>query len=356
MKIAQLAPNVERVPPNTYGGTELIVHLLTESLIKQGHEVTLFASGDSITKARLISVTEISLRANSEIATRQWQAFDLQTLLKLKEMQNEFDIVHNHMGYQALPYLDQLSCAVVSTNHNPIKPYNLPIYKKFSHLPFIAISHAFKRFNYGEELNYVSVVYNGIDVEQYSINNNVSRSYLLFIGRVGADKGTAAAIKIAQALKLPLKIAGKVDQSDQLYFELEVKPHLGQNIQYIGEVNHQAKVELYQKAIAVVYPIAFEEPFGLVMAEALACGIPVMALDRGSVSEVLSDKETAVIAKTPEELIARFPEIKQIKAELCRNRANELFSKEQMVTNYEKVYKNLLNLTQQKHGRQYAST
>jgi glycosyltransferase involved in cell wall biosynthesis len=356
LRIAQLAPNIERVPPDSYGGIELVVHLLTEALVERGHDVTLFASGNSITTARLISVADRPLRNNPDVLTRQGQAFDIHTLLKLTQMQDQFDIVHNHMGYQALPYLAQLRCPVLSTNHNPIKPYNLPIYRIFKDLPYVAISNAFKRLNYEGELNYVATVYNGIDLKQFAVNETQPRSFLLFLGRVCADKGTAVAVEIAKALNLPLKIAGKVDESDRSYFEREVKPHLGKDIEYVGEVNHTRKVDLYQKAIAVVYAIAFEEPFGLVMVESLACGTPVMALNRGSVSEVLSDHKTAIIADSSDQLIARFPEVGNILASACRKRVEHLFSKETMVANYENVYENLLKRSPKAYGKDYAST
>lgn len=357
MRIAQLAPNIERVPPDNYGGTELVVHLLTEELVKRGHEVTLFASGNSATSARLISATDLPLRTNAAIPTRQWQAFDIQSLLKLRERQSQFDIVHNHMGYQALPYLAQLRCAVLSTNHNPVKPYNLPIYRAFKNLPYVAISNAYKPLNYEDELNYVATVYNGIDSHLFPTNDSQPRANLLFIGRVCKDKGTALAIEIAKALKLPLTIAGKVDEADRSYFEELVKPHLNSEISYIGEVDQAHKVALYQKAIAVIYPIAFDEPFGLVMVEALACGTPVLALKRGSVTEVLSDGETAVIADSSEELIARFPEISKIKPSTCRQRVEQMFSKERMVSSYESVYENLLNArTSKTSSKHYAAT
>ncbi|PWU03161.1 MAG: glycosyl transferase [Candidatus Melainabacteria bacterium] len=357
MKIAQLAPNVERVPPDNYGGTELIVHLLTEGLVERGHEVTLFASGDSATGARLVSVIDKPLRNHPQVLLRQWPAFDIQSLLKVREMQSQFDIVHNHMGYQALPYLPQLRCANVSTNHNLVKDYSLPLYRAFKQLPYVAISNAYRRLNHEEELNYVATVYNSLDLEQFAINKTSARSYLLFIGRLCEDKGTAEAIEIAQALNLPLKIAGKVDDADRTYFEERVKPRLNEQIQYIGEVNHASKVDLYQKAIAVLYPIAFEEPFGLVMIEAMACGTPLAAYNRGAVEEVLLDGENGIIAGSRDELIARFPELSKIKPEVCRERVRQFFSKEQMVSNYESVYQSLLNSRRSKaHDKHFAST
>src|SRR5271168_680079 len=343
MRIAHLATNVESVPPLGYGGTEIIINLLTEALDSGGHEVTLFASGDSKTKARLISVTECGLRTNPKILQRQWQSFDLQTLLKLKHMKGEFDLIHNHMGYQALPFLDELGVPSLTTVHNPIKPYNYPIYQEFKHMPYVAISDAFRRLNHGELLNYVATVYNGIDLDLYPYPESGKRDYLLFLGRICHDKGTADAIDIAASLGLPLKIAGKVDEPDRPYFDEQVKPRLSASIEYLGEVNHQQKLKLYAGAVALLHPINFDEPFGLTLVESLAEGTPVAAIGRGSIPEVLSDRETAVIGNTKQELIERFGEIEKIEPQSCRRRVQEKFSKERMVDDYLKLYDRLVN-------------
>jgi glycosyltransferase involved in cell wall biosynthesis len=238
MRIAQLATNVESVPPEGYGGTELVVHLLTEELIKRGHEVTLFATGDSRTSARLVSVTDKALRVDDRYGRAQWQAFDIRLLLKLEEMQDQFDIVHNHLGWQALPVLDRLRRPSVTTNHNPIKPYAEDIYFAFKHLPYVALSQAYKRLNHGDMLNYVDVVYNGIDCDQFLCGNAQERDFLLFIGRLGRAKGTADALEIARRLNLPIKLAGKIDDSDMSYFKEVLEPQL-QTAQanFVGEVD-----------------------------------------------------------------------------------------------------------------------
>lgn len=344
MRIAQLSSNVESVPPSGYGGTELVINLLSEELIARGHEVTMFATGDSQTSGRLVSVVDKALRTTADIPVRRWQSYDIQLLLKLQQMRDQFDIVHNHMGWQALPYLDALNVPTVSTNHNPIKKYCAPIYLAFKHLPYVAISDAYRRLNYPDQLNYVATVYNGIDAGRFiDDNSDAHKEYLLFIGRLCEDKGTAPAIEIAKRLKLPIKLAGKVDDADVQYFEKNVKPHLaGQEVEYVGEVNHQQKLKLYQGAIATVYPIAFEEPFGLVMAESLAAGTPVLAFDRGSVREVLSDGETAIIGNSVEELVSRFERLKEIRSENCTSRVNNLFSKERMVEGYIDVYNKIV--------------
>lgn len=343
MRIAQLAPLVESVPPEGYGGTELVVHLLTEELVKQGHEVTLFASGDSHTSARLISGAPEYLRKRENHDRHRWAAYDTNMLLQLRNMKSEFDIVHNHMGWQALPFAETLNLPMITTNHNPLMYYCKDIYLAYRSANYVSISDAFKRFNFGDELNYVATVYNGIDVSLYATPRAQRRDHMLFIGRISAVKGAADAIAIAEAVGMPIKIAGKIDVSDQVYYQEKVKPALAKysGAEYIGEVGPVEKAQLYSEAAAVVYPIAFEEPFGLVMAEAMAAGTPVLALDRGSVREVLSDGETAVIGSSVEELIQRFPEIDGISEQACRERARNLFSKEHMATAYARVYEQL---------------
>lgn len=344
MRIAQVAANTEPVPPHGYGGTELVVSLLTEELVKRGHEVTLFAAGTSETKARLITVVDQPLRPSSKYNMLQWPSFDLQTLVCVQDMQKEFDIVHNHMSWMALPTLDQLSCAVVTTMHNQVKPYCEALYLRYKHLPYVAISNSFRKLNLPEQLNYVGTVYNGIRVGDFQHKENgKEREFLLFVGRICKDKGTAEAIDIAQRLNLPIKIAGKVDKNDEDYYQQEVKPRLKYSgADFIGEVDHDEKVDLYRHAIAVVYPITFNEPFGLVMAEALASGTPVMAFDMGSVREVLSDPETSIIGKSVDQLVNRFPEVKSIDRSACVKRVQKLFSVETMVDGYEKTYSKLL--------------
>jgi glycosyltransferase involved in cell wall biosynthesis len=346
MRIAQLAANVDAVPPSGYGGTELIVSLLTDALVEAGHEVTIFASGDSRTKAKLVSVHDYALRFENNVKTSDWPAYDMRTLIKLTEMQDQFDIVHNHMGYQALPFLDQLKVPSVTTNHDTIKPFCAPIYLKYAHLPYAAISEAYKRLNYPDKLNYQGIIYNGISVAEFLTAEDETvqaRKYLLFLGRICRDKGTMEAIEIARKLALPLIIAGKLDEADEPYFRTYVEPYLEPGkIDFIGEVDYSKKLMLFRGAIAVLYPIAFEEPFGLVMAEAMASGTPVVALDRGSVREVLIDGKTAVIGHSVGELITRFGEIARIDPKECQLRALEMFSVERMMACYERLYHTLV--------------
>lgn len=349
MRIAQLAGNVEKVPPDGYGGTELVVNLLTEELVKRGHEVTLFASGDSCTEARLVSVVGKPLRTADDIPRRRWQAYDILALTRLREMIDQFDIVHNHMGWQALPWAEKFRIPMVTTNHNLVKKYCEPIYMAYKDLNYVAISEAYRQLNYPHDLNYVATIYNGIDTADFAGAENghangedADRKNLLFIGRICNDKGTAEAIEFAQRVNMPLVIAGKVDSADQVYFEQKVKPQLdNRGIKFVGEVSYGEKIRLYKEAVAVVYPINFEEPFGLVMAEALAAGAPVLAFKRGSVPELLTDRETAIVGTTVDDLVARFPEARGISSQACRKRA-EMFSKRRMVDAYQELYERLI--------------
>ncbi len=347
MRIAQLAPLAESVPPKGYGGTELVVSQLTEELVRRGHEVTLFATADSETKADLVSSFGEGLRA-AGVPAHRWSAYEMAAVIELAKRQNEFDIVHNHAGYLPFPHLLELDCKVVSTNHNPVAEHLKDVFFHYRQLPFVAISDAYRRLNYPKQLNYVGRVYNAVDTTVFKPLGNATgkigeqnREYLLFLGRVSHAKGTKEAIQLAKAVSLPLKIAGKIDNVDRAYFEEHVQPALDCKIEYVGEVNKSQKSDLYAGAKAVIYPINFEEPFGLVMVEALASGTPVVALDRGSVKEILIDGKNAVIGKSVDELISRFGEVEEMTSRDCLDRAKH-FSVSRMVDGYEDVYTKLL--------------
>lgn len=343
MRIAQLAPLAESVPPKGYGGSELVVNLLTEELVKRGHDVTLFASGDSKTEGRLIECAPEGLRASS-IAPTRWHAYNIKALIKLEQMQDQFDIIHNHMGYAALPALSHFRCPVVTTNHNPLYDYCKDIFFAYGKMPFISISDAYKRLNYPDKVNYVATVYNGINLEDFEVDLSQPRKHLLFLGRLCADKGTKEAIEIAKRLDMPLLLAGKVDKNDEPYFNEFIKPRLNDtNVKFVGEVSTDQKRELYSSAIATLCPINFEEPFGLVFSESLACGTPVMAFNRGAAPEVISDGETGVVGHTIDELVNRFGEIKNITPEICRTRVARHFSKEKMTDSYLKAFEHVLS-------------
>lgn len=342
MRIAQLAPLAEAVPPKFYGGSELVVSLLTEELVKRGHEVTLFASADSETSARLVSSAPTGLRQAEDIPKTRWPAYELKSLLALESMQRQFDIVHSHMGYAALPFLNNLKCSSLSTNHNPVKDYCSEIYLRFRELPFVSISNAYRRLNFPLDLNYIATVYNGIDIS-ISVDLTRVRRYLLFLGRICSDKGTVEAICIARKLGLPILLAGKVDDNDREYFDALVKPLLAEpNVEYVGEIDSIDKAKLYAGAIATLCPIKFDEPFGLVFAESLAAGTPVMAFNRGAAAEVIDDGTTGILGNTEEDLIDRFSEISSMGGDTCRDAVKQRFSKERMANEYEALYYQLL--------------
>jgi glycosyltransferase involved in cell wall biosynthesis len=268
-------------------------------------------------------------------------------LIELEKRQDEFDVVHNHLGWQALPTLDRLSIPTVTTNHNLIKGYCEDIYLNYKHLPYVALSHSYKTLNHPQDLNYVDVVYNGINCDAYhkesDPDDETAREFLLFLGRLGRDKGTAKALEIAQRLKLPLKLAGKIDDRDQTYFETDLKPHLSTpGVEFVGEAHFAQKLDLLKHAIAVVYPVQFDEPFGLVMAESMAAGTPVMALNRGAVSEIVCDGETGIVCDSVDEMVDRYGELKGISAQACRRRARNQFDQAAMVDAYEALYRKLL--------------
>ncbi len=340
-----LSTNVEQVPPVGYGGTELIVYLLTQALVRCGHDVTLFAPKTSSTLAQLISVVDKPLRLDDNIPIRRWQAYDIIALQKLEKIIDEFDIVHNHMGYQALPMLSKYSQKVVTTMHNPIRDYCAPIYLNYPNLNYVPISDAYKNLNYGYQLNYTQTIYNGIDVDLFPLKNFSNQQYLLFIGRVCYDKGTHTAISIANKLGLPLKIAGKIDSSDLNYFNEFVKPDLKGNISYVGEVNHEEKLKLYHEAMAVLYPITFNEPFGLVMVEAICTGTPVLAFNKGSVAEIIEDGITGIIADDEAELISKFKIGHSFNKDILNLKIKTKFSSQIMVEKYLELYLKVANST-----------
>jgi glycosyltransferase involved in cell wall biosynthesis len=342
MRIAQLAPLVESVPPHGYGGIELVVSLLTEGLVKRGHDVTLFAAGGSRTRAQLVSVVDRPLRNHPHIKPHQWMAYDFQSLIELQAREHEFDILHNHLGWQAIPFLANLSTPTLTTNHNLLEPATTPIYERYGYLPYVGISKSFTAKNGAAFLNYVDTVYNGIDISKYTFDKASDRNYLVFLGRLSRDKGIVESLEIAKRLGLPIKVAGKVDPNDREYFHAHVETLMRDPlVDYIGEIGIAQKNALFKHAIALVYPINFDEPFGLVMVEALACGVPALAIDRGSVREVLSD-DTAVIADSVDELVQRFKTVYSISRSACHKRAVNLFSAKRMVEHYERIFDQII--------------
>lgn len=342
MKIAQVAPLWECVPPKAYGGTELVVYSLCEELTKQGHDVTLFACGGSQTSANLITCTDRPLR-EAGIANALYP--EMQEITQVLERADEFDIIHNHLGYQFLPFTTILNTPVVTTLHGAfILPTDIAFCNEYQEHNYISISDYQRKG--APDLNYTSTVYNGIDVERYPYQevSESSEPYFAFLGRISEEKGTHLSIEIAKATGMKLVIAGKIGDHDIEYYETKVK-HLidGEQIVYIGELGHVAKCELLKNAYATLHTVQWPEPFGLVMAESMACGTPVLALRDGSIPEVIKDGVTGFVADNIDELIAAIDDIDKIKRSDCRKHIEDNFTTQRMTNAYLEAYQSVIN-------------
>ncbi|NJM71088.1 MAG: glycosyltransferase family 4 protein [Scytonema sp. RU_4_4] len=340
MRIAQISPLWERVPPFRYGGTELIVQLLTDELVRRGHDVTLFASGDSITKAKLRSVHDHALRRDPSI--KEPGLYEQMMLAEVYQHADHFDIIHSHIGAIALPYCGFVKTSTVHTIHGIFTPDNEKMYQRFAWQPFISISEAQREPRLG--LNYIHTVYNGIDLTAYPFHPEPAQpTYLAFVGRISPEKGPIEAIKIARAAGLPLKMAGKIDSVDRDYYHQQVEPLIdGEQIQYLGEVSHEEKVKLLAGAIVTLFSINWREPFGLVMIESMATGTPVIGMALGSVPEVIAHGKTGLVCHSLEEMIEAIPDAIKLSRKTCHDYVVSRFSVESMTDEYERAYKMVL--------------
>jgi glycosyltransferase involved in cell wall biosynthesis len=340
MRIAQIAPLWERVPPPAYGGTELVVSLLTEELVRRGHDVTLFASGDSITQANLESVHSRALRLDSSI--REYGIYEMLQLSQVYERADEFDVIHSHMGCAALPYAPLVKTPTVHTLHGIFTPDNEKMFTHARNQPYVSISNAQREPRLG--LSCVATVYNGIDTSTYQFFPKPSEPpYLTFLGRISPEKGTHLAIEIAKRSGWHLKIAGKVDAVDVDYYESEIKPHIdGKQIEYLGEANHVQKNILMGNAYATLFPITWREPFGLVMVESMVSGTPVIAIELGSTSEVILHGETGFLCHSVDECVAAIDRVADLNRQVCREHVVKNFSAERMADGYEAVYQKVM--------------
>lgn len=349
LKIAQIAPLWFPIPPKKYGGTERIIHYLTEGLVKRGHQVTLFASGNSKTRAKLISVTKKGLRARG-IPWFDYTWTGLNTSIAF-ERAKEFDIIHCHWGFFASFFENFVKTPLLYTFHNIPRAGDhrwqiLKYYQKKMRVVFISRSER-KKAQVKFKKNWL--VYNGVDVSQFKFNPK-GASKLIWIGRVSPEKGIENAIRVAEIMKAELLLAGPVQEMKKDYFKQKIKPHLSRKIKYIGELSQKELSSFYGKAKAFLYPIEWEEPFGLCMAEAQACGTPVIAFNRGSVKEVIKDKKTGFVVpfkdkrgrKNIKGLVRALKKIDQIKREDCRKWVEKNFTIEKMVAGYEKIYYEIL--------------
>jgi glycosyltransferase involved in cell wall biosynthesis len=348
MKIAQLAPLWERVPPPAYGGIELVVGLLTDELVRRGHDVTLFASGDSISAAKLDSIHPRALRLEPE--AKEYSVYEALQLSHAFQRAGEFDVIHSHMGYAALPYAKLIKVPTVHTLHGIFTPDSEKLFQHAKEQPYISISKAQMEPRLG--LNYAATVYNAIDIHQHRFFPRADEPpYLAFLGRLSPEKGPHHAIAIAKATGLPLKLAGKVDVVDEAFFERDIKPHIdGKQIQYLGEANHHQKNDLMGRALATLFPITWREPFGLVMIESMAAGTPVVAMRMGSTPEVIAHGKTGFLCDSVEECIDAVKAITTIDRVACRDHVATYFSVEQMTDGYEAVYRQVAAGVASKNG------
>lgn len=349
MRIAQVAPLWERVPPPAYGGIELVVGLLCDELVKRGHEVTLFASGDSITLAKLESVHPRALRLDN--AVKEYGIYEMLQLSRVYEQAGEFDIIHSHMGCAALPYANLVKTPTVHTLHGVFTPDNEKMFSYARRQPYVSISNAQRepRLN----LNCVATVYNGIDPNTYEFHEKPQDPpYLAFLGRLSPEKGPHLAIEIAKRSGWHLKIAGKVDVVDREFFETEIKPHIdGKQIEYLGEANHAQKSEIMGNAVATLFPITWREPFGLVMVESMVVGTPVIAMNMGSTPEIIAHGQTGFLCSSVEECVAAIDKSAQLNRRRCREYVVQNFSGQRMAQGYEAVYQQILEEHFSKNGR-----
>jgi glycosyltransferase involved in cell wall biosynthesis len=341
VRIAQVAPPWIAVPPKGYGGIEWVVALLTDGLVDAGHDVTLFATGDSQTKANLEFAFEHA--PGSKFINSTWHD-TVHTLLSYRDP-SRFDLYHVHSPWSALATGAYSGRPIVHTLHWAFTPEMRRLYEPLAdRVWFVAISEAQRR--HMEELRYAGIVYNGIDLDRYPLRED-KEDFVLFLGRSSPEKGALRAVLAAREAGLPLVIALKLAHPDEVrHWEEQVKPQLASDTLIYYEIGHEQKAELLGRAKALLFPIDWEEPFGLVMTEAMACGTPVIATPRGSVPEVVVDGETGFIVSPedyPSQAAAALERVKEIDPRACRRRVEQKFSKEVMVAGYERAFETALS-------------
>jgi glycosyltransferase involved in cell wall biosynthesis len=340
MRIAQVAPLYESVPPKLYGGTERIVSYLTEELVKRGHDVTLFASGDSLTQAKLVPICPRALRLDSKcIDPMAHHVLMLETIVAQWQ---QFDLIHFHIDYLHFPLSRALDWTTLTTLHGRLDLPDLsPLYRAFPDMPVSSISNAQRAPL--PWLNWQGTVYHGLPENQYEFSPKPG-GYLAFLGRTSPEKGLDRAIAIARKAGMPLKIGAKVDAADLKYFETCLKPLIsGPDIEFLGEVGFPEKNELLGGATALLFPVDWPEPFGIVMIEAMACGTPVIAYPAGSVPEVIEDGITGFVVPNADAAVKVIREIASFDRAACRRRFEERFTASLMSSQYLRLYEALLH-------------
>lgn len=340
MKIAQVSPLCESVPPKTYGGTERVVSYLTDELVRQGHEVTLFASGDSQTTAKLVSTVECSLRSKEGV--QDMVAHHLVQMQEVAERMGEFDILHFHTDYIHFPVTSNQSFPHVTTLHGRLDIPDLQsIYQKFRNQPVVSISESQR--NPLPQAEWAGTVYHGLPLDLYSKGNG-DGDYVVFLGRISPEKAPDMAIEIARQAGIKIKIAAKIDKADQEYYNRVVRPLMDQtHVEYLGEIGEAEKGKLLQDARALLFPINWPEPFGMVLIEAMACGTPTIAYPGGSVPELLENGKTGMIVQNKEEAVKALNQIHKLDRQLIRDTFEKRFSVQVMTENYVRIYERLIS-------------
>lgn len=338
MRIAQIAPLHEAVPPKLYGGTERVVSFLTEELVALGHEVTLFASGDSVTSARLEPIWPRALRLDPAI--RDPIAPHMLLMEAVRRVADEFDVLHFHMDYWPFSLFSRQRTPFVTTLHGRLDLAELqPVFDTFPNEKVISISNSQRRPL--PQANFISTVYHGLPTDLLTPRPKTPE-YLAFLGRIAPEKGPDRAIQIARAAGLPLKIAAKVDRVDQLYFDSVIRPMLaGGGVEMIGEISDAQKPDFLSGAVGLLMPIDWPEPFGLVMIEAMACGTPVIAFNRGSVPEIVDHGVSGFIVEDVTGAIAAVNRLSTLPRDKVRGAFDQRFTARRMAEDYLAIYRSL---------------
>jgi glycosyltransferase involved in cell wall biosynthesis len=344
MRIAEVAPLYESVPPKYYGGTERVVSYLTEELVRQGHEVTLFASGDSVTKARLVPACRRSLRLDERCVDQM--AHHLVMLEHVFARAADFDIVHFHVDYMHFPLSRRDPITHVTTLHGRLDiPDLVPLYQEFREMPVISISNGQR-----EPLpwaNWRATVYHGLPADRYRFRAEPG-SYLAFLGRISPEKRVDRAIEIAKQVGMPLKIAAKIDQVDKDYFESVISPLLRNSpVEFVGEIGDVEKDEFLGNAYGLLFPIDWPEPFGLVMIEAMACGTPVIAYRGGAVPELVEHGHNGFVVERLEDAVEAVRHLAQLSRKRCREVFEQRFTARRMAHDYVQQFERLITSNQE---------
>jgi glycosyltransferase involved in cell wall biosynthesis len=339
MRIAQISPLYESVPPKLYGGTERVVGYLTEELVDLGHEVTLFASGESRTKSQLVAVTETGLRLHTP-PVRDPIMHHVRLLEMVFAQASKYDILHFHLDYLHLPFAKRSSGISVTTMHGRLDlPDLASLFLRYLEMPFVSISDAQRAPL--SWLNWCATVHHGIPEEQYSFHENPG-SYLAFLGRTAPEKRLDRAIEIATGSGIPLKVAAKVDPADEEYFASKIKPLLRNPlVEFVGEIGESEKNDFLGNALALLFPIDWPEPFGLVMIESLATGTPVIAYPHGSVPEIIENGTTGFLVESIKEAVRAVARLQSLDRRQCRESFERRFTARRMARDYVALYQRL---------------